>query len=109
MAIRSWNVSKAKIEHEGCINTAKWNARGDLLFTGSDDRSVKIWSVPGSLDRVTLQHTVRTQHRGNIFCVDFTAVDPNRIVTAAADGTVRTSYLHSTNTGVTVHTSDDIM
>lgn len=109
MALRSFTTSKATITHDGCINTAKWNSTGDFLYTGSDDRTVKIWSLTSSVDKVKLKQTIKTLHRGNIFCIDFTSDYPDRIVTAAADGSIRTNYLHSNNTGETLHTSDDMM
>lgn len=108
-AIRSFRGTNAKIDHEGCINTAKWNGSGDILVTGSDDRTVKIWSLTSSVHKVNLKQTVPTMHRGNIFAVEFSLQYPDRILTAAADGNVCVNYLQSTNIGTKVHTSDDIM
>ena len=101
--------SKASIKHDGCINTAKWTESGEFLLTGSDDRTVKIWQVSSSVDHVLLKHTIQTHHRGNIFSLDISREDPNLIVSAAADGTVRTNYIDRPNAGTTLHTSDNMM
>eukprot|EP01031_Cornospumella_fuschlensis_P041757 gene41757-50963_t len=106
--VRSLSLSPVWIQHSGCINTATWDNSGELLYTGSDDLTVKIWRLAAS-DDVSLTHDVATKHRGNIFCVAPKPDDHEVIITGAADGTIRTSYLHSRHGGNTLHTSDDFI
>lgn len=107
--IRSFSRSPAVIDHDGCINTAAWSANGELLYTGSDDRLIKIWRVKSAYDGVQLQHTIETKHRGNIFTVEPKPDDPNTIVSGAADGTVKISYVDSHHNGTTLLSSEDFM
>src|SRR5262245_35190634 len=58
--------SASVLEHDGCVNTATWSDTGELLYTGSDDRTIKVWQV-STPTNVLLKHTVETRHRGNIF------------------------------------------
>ena len=32
-------------EHTGCVNAINFNPTGDLIITGSDDMTVKIWNT----------------------------------------------------------------
>lgn len=107
--LRWFDRTSAKIEHSGCINAAKWSQYGDLLYTGSDDRLVKIWRMTSTWNDVRLAHKIETKHRGNIFCVDPSPVQEDLIVTGAADGHIRTNYLHDPNAGVSILSSDDLM
>lgn len=97
------------MEHNGCVNTVKWNNTGELLISGSDDRTIKIWSLEKNLERITQVQTVQTKHRGNIFCVDFAPQNPNCLISSAADGTLKCSYIETKHAGSNIYTSEDIM
>jgi len=40
--IRQFTRVETKINHRGCVNTAKWYKNGEFLVTGSDDRTAKV-------------------------------------------------------------------
>jgi WD40 repeat protein len=107
--VRAFSRSSAKIDHYGCINCAEWSENGDLLYTGSDDKYVKVWRLGSAMDGVKLAKSVLTKHRGNIFSVKPKPDDPSLIVSGAADGTVRSNFLESRYDGVTLLASDDFM
>ncbi|CAI4230031.1 unnamed protein product [Auanema sp. JU1783] len=65
--------------HAGCVNTLRWNEKGSLLISGSDDRMLKLWSVDG-----TLIKTVNTGHRGIIFAAEFVPCGEDRIIASGA-------------------------
>ena len=64
-------------------------------MTGSDDKTIKIWNYKHYAEGATLKHTVRTGHRSNIFCADFSPICDNIIVSCAADGTLYKNDLNS--------------
>lgn len=70
------------------MNVAKWNERGDLLISGSDDRELNVWRyVYGGTPR--LLHTVRTGHTNNIFTAHTLPLDENQTVSGGMDHQVR--------------------
>jgi WD40 repeat protein len=72
----------------GCVNVAKWNERGDLLISGSDDRELNIWRYSyGTTPR--LLHTLRTGHTNNIFTAHTLPLDENQTVSGGMDHQVR--------------------
>ncbi|KAL9415532.1 hypothetical protein AB3S75_043760 [Citrus x aurantiifolia] len=77
----------AKLDkHRGCVNTVSFNADGDILISGSDDRRVILWDW--KTERVKL--SFHSGHNDNVFqakIMPFT--DDRSIVTCAADGQVR--------------------
>ena len=79
-------------KHSGCINTVNWNESGTKLVTGSDDRTVNIWSTTTFECLITLP----TGHRNNVFCATFVpASNDEQIVTCAADGCVHLMNVES--------------
>lgn len=71
--------------HSGCINTVNWNGSGTRIVTGSDDRSVILWSGESFEPLITLP----TGHRNNVFCATFVPeTNDEQILTCAADGCV---------------------
>lgn len=107
--IRALTRTKAQIEHDGCINTAKWNSSGELLLTGSDDRIVKIWKLSSNYDELTLKHSILTRHRGNIFCANMSPWNPNVVLSAAADGVLLANYIDSPHSATALLSSEDMM
>jgi WD40 repeat protein len=84
------------VQHEGCINTIRWskNDNGRYMVTGSDDMIVKIWDCADYMNDVKLAAEVETGHLRNIFCAEICPHKPNRVVSCAADGTVRMNDIH---------------
>ncbi|KAJ4967038.1 hypothetical protein NE237_018887 [Protea cynaroides] len=73
-------------KHRGCVNTISFNAVGDILVSGSDDRLVKLWDWEAG--RVKL--SFHSGHTDNVFQAKIMPFTDDRIiVTCAADGQVR--------------------
>lgn len=107
--VKSFSRYQSDLSHNGCINTVKWSRTGEFLISGSDDRTVKLWKASGNLEDIKLAHVIKTKHRANIFCADISPVDPNLIISCAADGCLKSSYIDDQHAGKNLHTSDDIM
>ncbi|XP_031475334.1 uncharacterized protein LOC116247340 isoform X1 [Nymphaea colorata] len=77
----------AKLEkHKGCVNTVSFNAAGDILVSGSDDRSVVLWDW----DAQQVKLSFHSGHSNNVFQAKIMPfADDISIVTCAADGQVR--------------------
>lgn len=72
-------------KHKGCVNTVSFNADGDVLISGSDDRRVILWDW--QLGKVKLSFP--SGHGNNVFQAKFMPFSDDRtIVTCAADGMV---------------------
>ncbi|KAK4358773.1 hypothetical protein RND71_021002 [Anisodus tanguticus] len=72
--------------HEGCVNTIDFNATGDVLVSGSDDRRVILWDWATA----TSKFSYPSGHMDNIFQANFMPfTDDCKIITASADGQVR--------------------
>lgn len=95
--------------HRGCVNCARWQKSGTALITGSDDKSVKIWDFAHSYNSMPVKHTVRTSHRSNIFCADFSPHSDNVIVSCAADGTLNKNDLNNAYGEVRLSKADGLM
>ncbi|XP_044509540.1 DDB1- and CUL4-associated factor 8-like isoform X2 [Mangifera indica] len=80
------DICKKLDKHRGCVNTLSFNADGDILVSGSDDRRVILWDwVTG---RVKL--SFHSGHDDNVFQAKIMPfADDRSIVTCAADGQVR--------------------
>ncbi|KAF5449031.1 hypothetical protein F2P56_029521 [Juglans regia] len=73
-------------KHRGCVNTVSFNADGDVLVSGSDDRRVILWDW--ETGRVKL--SFHSGHNNNVFQAKIMPyTDDRSIVTCAADGQVR--------------------
>ncbi|KAL3813991.1 hypothetical protein ACJIZ3_015259 [Penstemon smallii] len=73
-------------KHRGCVNAISFNAAGDILVSGSDDRRVILWDW--ETGRVKL--SFHSGHHNNVFQAKFMPYSDDRsIVTCAADGQVR--------------------
>ncbi|CDP14535.1 unnamed protein product [Coffea canephora] len=73
-------------KHRGCVNTVNFNADGDILISGSDDRRVILWDWEGGNVRLSFH----SGHHNNVFQAKIMPYTEDRsIVTCAADGQVR--------------------
>lgn len=78
-------VYKTLEKHRGCVNTVSFNAEGDILVSGSDDRFVMLWDWESA--RVKL--SFHSGHTNNVFQAKIMPYTNDRsIVTCAADGQV---------------------
>jgi len=66
--------------HTGCVNCIEWNSTGELLASGSDDKTVILWR--GLAGKKVAQ--MSTQHEGNIFSVKFLPQSNDRILATGA-------------------------
>ncbi|KAK3256556.1 hypothetical protein CYMTET_34314 [Cymbomonas tetramitiformis] len=83
--------------HQGCVNRISWNEEGTKLVSGSDDRSLLIWSYS---DVFTEPIEIDTGHRANIFGARFIPCSGDRVlVSGAMDKQVR---LHTVDPDRTV-------
>lgn len=72
--------------HRGCVNTVSFNASGEILVSGSDDRRVILWDWEVGHAKLSFH----SGHGNNIFQARFMPCsDDLSIVTCAADGQVR--------------------
>ncbi|KAK4562126.1 hypothetical protein RGQ29_004832 [Quercus rubra] len=72
-------------KHKGCVNTVSFNADGDILVSGSDDRRVILWDW--ETGRIKL--SFHSGHDNNVFQAKIMpCTDDRTIVTCAADGQV---------------------
>lgn len=73
-------------KHKGCVNTVSFNAVGDILVSGSDDRRVILWDWELGNPKLSFH----SGHSNNVFQAKFMPFSDDRtIVTCAADGMVR--------------------
>ncbi|EXJ69585.1 uncharacterized protein A1O5_07621 [Cladophialophora psammophila CBS 110553] len=78
--------------HTGCVNALCWSTSGNLLASGSDDTYLNIWNYnpPGGAKPFSLNTSVSTGHRANIFSVKFMPHSGDHtVVTCAGDSEVR--------------------
>jgi WD40 repeat protein len=54
------------VGHGGCVNAINFNVDGNLLVTGSDDKTVKIWNTVSKRCITTL-----FGHQSNVFATAF--------------------------------------
>ncbi|XP_010918155.1 uncharacterized protein [Elaeis guineensis] len=79
-------IHKKLEKHRGCVNTVSFNADGDILVSGSDDRMVILWNWDAGLVKLCFH----SGHSNNVFQAKFMPYMEDRIiVTCAADGEVR--------------------
>lgn len=72
-------------KHEGCVNTVSLNADGNIIVSGSDDRTVILWDWAVGTVRISFN----SGHKNNVFQARFMPYSSDRtIVTSAADGEV---------------------
>ena len=72
-------------KHRGCVNTVSFNADGDILVSGSDDRRVILWDW----ETGHIKLSFHSGHNNNVFQAKMMPYSEDRsIVTCAADGQV---------------------
>ncbi|KAF9485322.1 WD40 repeat-like protein [Pholiota conissans] len=100
--LRRWNLFRALnctldrvnvLEgHSGCVNALSWAEDGNLLISGGDDTTVRLWSIDPSQTiqeyPFTCTAVVNTGHRANIFNAKMLP-HSSRVATAAGDAQIR--------------------
>lgn len=80
--------------HTGCVNALSWAKDGELLMSGGDDRTVRLWRIdPSDTTKdypFVCEAVIFTGHTANIFNAQMLP-NSNRIVTVAGDKQVRIS------------------
>ncbi|XP_019087258.1 PREDICTED: LOW QUALITY PROTEIN: DDB1- and CUL4-associated factor 8-like, partial [Camelina sativa] len=88
--LRRLGLDKKLVEHEGCVNTVSFNADGDILLSGSDDKQVILWDWQTASVKLSFD----SGHYNNVFQAQFMPFSDDRsIVTSAADKQVRHSQI----------------
>lgn len=85
------------VAHAGCVNTVAFNDTGDILLSGSDDRTVILWDWRHRRRLLCFE----TGHTSNVFQARaLHGTDTNTIVTCARDGQVRLVSIHPSGTAI---------
>ncbi|KAJ6840413.1 DDB1- and CUL4-associated factor 8-like [Iris pallida] len=85
--------------HTGCVNTVSFNADGNILLSGSDDKMIVLWDWEFGKVK-TLFHT---GHTDNVFQARFMPYTNDRtIVTCGGDGEVRHTQILESGEGSTM-------
>ncbi|XP_012270508.1 DDB1- and CUL4-associated factor 8 [Orussus abietinus] len=73
-------------KHQGCVNALDFNAKGNLLVSGSDDLKINIWDWAIGKDRYSFD----SGHRNNIFQAKWMPLEPEYfIATSGRDRQIR--------------------
>ncbi|PPD84754.1 hypothetical protein GOBAR_DD18291 [Gossypium barbadense] len=76
-------IYKKLKKHRGCVNTVSFNADGNILVSGSDDKRVILWDWETGNAKLTFQ----SGHVNNVFQAKIMPYSDDRsLVTCAADG-----------------------
>ena len=79
------DIYKKLEKHRGCVNTVSFNANGNILVSGSDDKRVILWDWETGHAKLTFQ----SGHFNNVFQAEIMPyTDDRSLVTCAADGQV---------------------
>ncbi|XWS55128.1 hypothetical protein CRYUN_Cryun10bG0148300 [Craigia yunnanensis] len=80
------DIYKKLEKHRGCVNTVSFNADGNILVSGSDDKRVILWDWETGHAKLAFQ----SGHVSNVFQAKIMPyTDDRSLVTCAADGQVR--------------------
>ncbi|KAA3464688.1 DDB1 and CUL4-associated factor 8-like isoform X1 [Gossypium australe] len=84
-------IYKKLEKHRGCVNTVSFNADGNILVSGSDDKRVILWDWETGNAKLTFQ----SGHVNNVFQAKIIPYsdDDRSLVTCAADGQVRQAQI----------------
>lgn len=79
------DIHRKLVKHRGCVNTVNFNADGDILVSGADDRRIIFWDWETGRIKLTFD----SDHSNNVFQAKIMPyTDDRSIVTCAADGQV---------------------
>ncbi|KAF3642988.1 DDB1 and CUL4-associated factor 8 [Capsicum chacoense] len=85
-----FDVFRKLEKHRGCVNTVSFNADGDIVISGSDDRRIILWEW--ETGKIAL--SFHSGHHNNVFQAKIMPyTDDRSIVTCAADGQVREAQI----------------
>ncbi|KXN89623.1 WD repeat protein iqw1 [Leucoagaricus sp. SymC.cos] len=80
--------------HAGCVNALSWSHNGEILLTGGDDTTVRLWRMDSSDTEQEYPFVCRsvfhTGHTGNIFNAQLLPYSTH-LITVAADKQIRVS------------------
>lgn len=83
--VLQFDIHRKLEKHRGCVNTLSFNADGDILVSGSDDRRIILWDWEFGNVKLSFD----SGHINNVFQAKFMPYTDDRcIVTCAADGQV---------------------
>ncbi|KAG2393744.1 hypothetical protein C9374_007275 [Naegleria lovaniensis] len=82
--VQSLGWSHKLVGHHGCVNAINFNTNGDLIVTGSDDETVKIWNTWTGKCLTTL-----SGHISNVFATNFFNSNHHQIISGGNDSDVR--------------------
>ncbi|CAK9054314.1 unnamed protein product [Durusdinium trenchii] len=84
--VQRYELKSVLSGHRGCVNTIHWSSHGEVLVSGSDDMTLKLWRLCGG-PGVDLKPvaSLATAHRHNIFDAHLLET---QIVSCGADGYV---------------------
>ena len=87
------DIYKKLEKHRGCVNTVSFNADGNILVSGSDDKRVILWDWETGHAKLSFQ----SGHDNNVFQAKIMPyTDDRSLVTCAADGEVKFLFGHAT-------------
>lgn len=70
--IRRLELSQTLECHEGCVNTVRWNDKGTMLVSGSDDACLGVWKINFQNDvKSHLVSKFQTEHTQNIYFMHY--------------------------------------
>jgi WD domain, G-beta repeat len=84
--VQTKQLLKTLTDHTDCVTCVAFNRDGNLLVSGSDDKSVKVWSVVNAVT-AQLVETLPPAHTDGVTCVSFSP-DGTRIASGSKDRTV---------------------
>ncbi|WOL09724.1 DDB1- and CUL4-associated factor 8 isoform X2 [Canna indica] len=88
--VMRFGIDRKLENHRGCVNTVSFNADGDILTSGSDDRKVILWDWASG----NIKLSFYSGHSNNVFQARFMPyTDDQTMVTCAADGEVRQAQI----------------
>ena len=88
---RRLKLVKQLSSHNGCVNTIQFDTTGNLLLSGSDDKTLKIFD-PKRSSKTALIWSFQTQHFSNIFSASFLK-GLTYAVSCSRDGEVRLTHI----------------
>lgn len=79
-------------KNRGCVNTVSFNADGNILVSGSDDKRIILWDWETGVAKLTFQ----SGHLSNVFQAKIMPyTDDRSLITCAADGQVNILFRHA--------------